>query len=221
MDENSLQQELHKLYQGNTTYPASTEEDYIVRRGLLNGGVDLWENEKGIFWNELFTTYTDTIATGVTSKDLTADFRLPAGNFYILSSGNVPTYYRFIKPHQQSIELSNSSAKYFYITGSPGAYKLNIHPTPTAELNGLTCKLDYYKTATKITGITDVIEMADPYFAIYFALAKLFMDDGSEQASVMMQIAMDKLSNMRIKNEVMPFYNPDLIPDPDGTSFGN
>lgn len=219
MTEQELQQEIHKLYAQDTSYPSSSDDDYLIRRAYLNAAIDLWENYNDTIWNELWTTHSATI-TSSSSYNLPSDFKIPANYLKVYdSSGKTPTFYPYKK--LQDVSLSKDlSTKFFYITGKIGSKVLNINPTPDSSIIGNTLKLDYYKTATKITATTDVPEVPDPYFLIYFTLYKLYSDDGNEQAGVMFQLANEKLRAMKIRNEAVPYYQENTLDDITFGGFG-
>ena len=43
------------LYEADSTAPSSGDEDYLVWTALFNIAINIWENEEGMLWNELFT----------------------------------------------------------------------------------------------------------------------------------------------------------------------
>ena len=64
--ESDLQDQIHTLYENDPDTPASTEDDYLIRRRLMNVMVNRWENIMGTLWNELWTN-TSVVSTGAVS----------------------------------------------------------------------------------------------------------------------------------------------------------
>ena len=216
---------LHKLYERNTDEPASSEADYSVRIELINQAINLWENVPEIAWSELVSTHEDTIATSDNDYSGPTDLIYPVGFLSVYDSNGTPTLYGYKRPEEKhKLEKTDPSATFYYLTGGDSAKIINIRPTPTAAINGQTFKLDYYKRATIYsTGEeTTPIEMGDPYFAIYFALSQLYLDDRNFEAyDDMRAIANEKLSAMRIKNEATPFFQHSQMDETYFGGFGN
>ena len=65
LTESDLQDAIHVLYENDPTTPASTDDDYTIRRRLINIMINRWENNMGTLWNELWTN-TSVVSTGAT-----------------------------------------------------------------------------------------------------------------------------------------------------------
>ena len=213
MTEAEAQAQLHILYEGNVSTPGATTADYLARRGLMNGGIAIWEKEAE--WRELFAKLADAADGDTTTTDGTADYDCPTDFEYPVGYLRIGTtkypYYSVEK--FQLISSSDSSTKFFYVTGNKNAgFTVNIHPTPSST--GDTITYEYYKAATALSAITTVFEMSDPYFAIYFALSKLLEQDGKmAEAQKAFMESDSRLQRMKEKNFMVPFYQTNTIPD--------
>lgn len=199
-------EELHVLLVKDTDYPASGEEDYDVRKALLQSAVRVWGSEEGVLWNELYTTVPaaatgdKTTVNGTASYTLPTDFRFPIGRLR-LAFGGTSTYYEMISGGDVQHFDNEGGTNFWYITGNAKAGRtLTIKPTPTTAS---TIYLEYYKDPTVPTGASSVFEMSDPQFAIYWALAELVSEEDPGLSGEYRQIALNKLSAMKIANDSM------------------
>ncbi len=220
MQEQTAQQILHRLYQGDDSTPSTSDSDYTVRRSYLNDAIRQWEVEDQ--WRELYVTLADASDGAKTTTASTAtysapsDFRQPVGFLRITdSSSGTETYYTFIDVDRVQLFDNDTSSKFYYVTGNPqDGYTIHIHPTP--DTTGETIAYEYYKTADTLSSTTDVFEMSDPYYAIYYALSVLFENDGQgDRAMKALAQANDRLQRMKINNLVYPAYSDNSIPDVD------
>ena len=194
---------LNTLYEADETPPTSDQEDYAVWTSLFNIAANLWENEEGVLWKELFVKLADaangdkTVTADDFSYALPADFRFPASGYVWLGTAPNATAYKVIK--QEEVQLyENDTGNWCYFL---------MDTTPTLEFNpqlnlttGDTISYMYYKNATKLTTGTDTFEMSDPMFMIYYALAELKKEEGDLSAQA---IASQKLEAMKTRN-IMP-----------------
>lgn len=192
---------LNTLYNSSSTPPSSGEEDYTVWTSLANIAVNLWENEEGIFWNELFVKLAnaatgDKTTDGTTSYTLPSDFRFMAGGLVWIGSGTNKTAYKVIKQKDIQAYENDSQGKWCYILyGSTSTLEFNPNLTMST---GQTISYAYYKYATKLTTGSSTFEMSDPMFAVYVALSELKKEEGN---SGELQIASQKMEAMKTKNE--------------------
>ena len=190
------------LYNSSSTEPESGEEDYTLWTYLANLATNVWENEEGMLWNELFVKLADagsgdtTTAAGDLSYSVPTEFRFPAGGYVWLGSNTNKTAYKIIK--QQDLQLyENDKGNWCYFL---------MDTTPTLEFNpnltfstAQTINYAYYKYATKLTVGSSSFEMRDPMFAVYFTLAELKKEEGNQGE---LAIANQKLNAMKTKNEM-------------------
>jgi hypothetical protein len=192
---------LNILYEGDSTPPASGEEDYTVWMGLMNTAINIWENEEGIHWKELWTTLTDTSTGGDTtttagdySYALPTAFRYPGAGYVWIGSGSNKTAFKVIK--QEDVQLHENDTSnwcYFKMDGAP---TLEFNPNCTLP-TGYTISYPYYKNATALASGTSTFEMSDPMFAVYYALSELKKEEGDTSA---LAIAQQKLEAMKTRN---------------------
>jgi len=210
---------LHSLYQGDDDTPTSSETDWDVRLNLLYAAIDAWDNEQGVLWRELWTNLTaasDGTKTTVASTvdyDMPTNFRFLGGFVRTTDSSDAHTYWDVLSP-QKSELFKNEDVTAAYVTGNKSTgFDIHFLKTPIA---GHTINYPYYKEPSKPSETTDVIEMADPWFAVYFALSKLHEYDGEgDRASSALAMAQGKLANMKVRNEMPPSYQDNYVPDRD------
>lgn len=215
-----IQQRIHQLYEGSTDYPDSDSDDYALRLGLINQAEQVWETEE-VDWRELHGT-ASTTTDGTSQIDAETDFIQPLGQLVITeSTGDV--YYPFKRTRDaQRILANNSSEKFYYVTGTPGAYKINVNPTPST---GLTVTYPYKKSVTQVSSGSDIPQMSRPLYVVYYVLSKLYELDGrNDMLTSYNNQAYDVMANMKIINEEMPAGHIDVLEDPgyelNGEAFG-
>lgn len=204
---------IHIKYEFNVEYFDETSEDCQVRLALVNDKINMWENEDGILWRELFVTVNDTLDSNG-EFDLT-DFILPANDLVIGDER-----YEYISPELLQANQYNEAGNVFTITGGDGEKKLSVYPNPGFA----NFSLRYYKKARTYTSTTDLnhVEMADPYFIVNAVVSELFLDDGdTEKAGVAIQIATQKLDAMKTKNATVPVFVDTKQADYNFNGFGN
>lgn len=208
------------MYDSTSTEPESGEEDYAVRTYLANLAVNVWENEEGMLWNELFVKVADasdgdrTTSANDTSYTVPTDFRFPASGFVWLGSGTSKVPYQIIKQEDvQLYENDRGNWCYFLLDGSP---TLEFNPNLTIT-GSQTISYLYYKKASKLTSGSSSFEMADPMFAVYFALAELKKEEGNNME---LQMAQQKLNAMKSKNEMTGWHQVDQLSNKVETGFG-
>lgn len=220
---------IHTLYAGNADTPGSSTDDWTVRLELIKAAVNLWETDKGMIWNELWTSLTDaadgdkTAVASTLAYDMPTDFRF-LGAWIRTVSGSNQYLWRVISPAEgQAWKVNVPSENLVYVTGNDSdGFVLNFSTQPTA---GHTIDYPYYKSAAALTTGTDVLEMHDPYFAVHYAVAKLHEQDGDgDRANLALDIANSKLMSMRTLNAMKPEYQKNQMQDPDvltdGVGFG-
>jgi hypothetical protein len=199
---------LNSLLELDSTSPSSGDEDYTVWTDLINAGCNLWENEEGVLWNELFVKLADApdgtkTTTTANTYTVPALFRFPASGYVWLGSGTNKTAYKVIR--QQDLQLYENNSDnwcYFLMDGSP---TLEFNPNLTIT-TGQTISYNYYKYASALTTGTDTFEMSDPMFAVYYALSELTKEEGNAQA---LNIATQKIESMKTRNEQPAWYQSD------------
>ena len=211
---------LNTLLELDSTAPSSGDEDYTVWTDLLNTAVNLWENEEGTLWNELFVKL-DSGQGGDTSTSaddfsyaLPTLFRFPASGYVWLGSGTNKTAFKVIKQHEvQLFENNSENWCYFLLDSSP---TLEFNPNCTFDAS-LTINYNYYKWATALSTGSDSFEMSDPMFAVYYALAELTKEEGNAQS---LNLASQKLEAMKTRNSMPAWFQEDSFTRNTGTGFG-
>jgi len=211
---------INTLYESDNTAPSAGDEDYTVWTSLLNIAVGLWENEEGVLWKELFVKLADasdgdkTASAGDYSYDCPSDFVFPASGYVWIGSGTNKTAYQVIKQEDLVLYENNSSNWcYFLMDTSP---TLEFNPNCTVKAG--TISYNYYKHASLLSSGSDTFEMADPMFAVYYALSELKKEEGDTSPLV---IAQQKLEAMRTKNIMPTWFQEDNLIDKTGSGFGN
>lgn len=213
---------LNSLYESDSSVPASGDEDFTVWLSLLNVAVNIWENEEGVLWKELFVKLSDaatgdkTTSAGDTSYACPTDFKFPANGYVWLGSGTNKIPYKVISQEKVQVAENDSSHWcYFLLDGSP---TLEFNPNLSNTLPaGYTISYSYYKNATKLTASSSTFEMPDPMFAVYYALSELKKDEGDVSA---LNIATQKLEGMRTKNEMPTWLQESTEFSPSDDGFG-
>jgi len=218
-------QKIQRAYEQNVDYPESSEDDYLLRVGLIGDAIESWGTTENINWRELYTTLS-AAATGdkvTTSGDAILD--MPTDFVRLATSVTINGIkYTYVKPEKVKYTIDNATESTFcYITGTPTAYKLNVYPTPTAS--SLTVEYMYYKQPTRPTTGTDVLPMSMPDYAVYMTLARLYEGDTRNDMVTFNEAkAKGVLDQMIIANELPPANEPLLMGDTayelTGAAFG-
>ncbi len=213
-----IQESIQVLYEGDTDTPTSGSEDWNLRTELINAAINRWEKEGGVLWNELWVKLSDaadgdkTTAADTTSYDCPSDFKA-IGGYVRLTGTDGTTYYKVI-PTQDVQLYDNSTTALCYVTGNASnGFDINFISAPAA---GLTINYEYYKEADTVSQTTDVLEMSDPYFAIYFTTSQLFSNDGriNEKRDEFVK-AEARLRQMVVRNGQNPWWQDNTIKDTD------
>lgn len=184
LTEADLQTAIHTIYESDATTPETTDDDYIIRRRLLNVMINRWEYNTGTLWNELWTTTalvgtgaTLTLATGTQTYTAPTSFRFPGGYVRVYNGTSLYKTYRVVKPEEAQVL---GDQEYAYFRGNPSSgFTLVLSPTIPADMNGMTITYDYYKRASALGATTDTPEMGDPYYAVWGAVAELYKADNN------------------------------------------
>lgn len=209
---------LNTLYNGSSTPPVAGEEDYIVWTDLFNIAINLWEDEEGILWKELFVKSADApdgdIVTveGDSSYALPSLFKFPASGYVWLGSGTSKTAFKVVR--QEDVTLwENDTSKWCYFTNDLSS-TLEFNPN-CSILGNEPIVYSYYKYAQPLTTGTDSFEMSDPMFAVYYALSELKKEEGDTSA---LTIATQKMEAMRTR-AIMPAWNQEMSLKPKRGGF--
>lgn len=229
---NEIVQIIYRRLEQSTDYPESTSDDYALIKGAINDAIEKWggmANEQSTKWRELFKNLS-VASTGdktTTANDSTYampnDFIEISSWVKVTDSDNQAIYYKYKKQDDVVRALAeNASDRFFYITGYPENYILNINPAPSAT--GNTISYSYYKKPSLLSATTDEIEMSRPYFAVYDALATLLEEERPDLAQSYLVRASSVMDEMIIANEIPPFNTNNQMTNYDyevnGAAFG-
>lgn len=228
--ESDLQDAIHASYEGNSSTPSSTSDDYLTRRILMNSAINRWENNLGTMWNELWTNTTLTstgatltISTGVSTYAAPTMFKFPGGWVKIYNGTTLHKTYRVIKPEQAQ---KYQSEEYAYFRGdSANGHTLVLNPAPGADMNGFTITYDFYKKATAMANTTDTPEMSDPYYIVWMVVSELYKADNNINLyQSALSEAEERLKQMAFLNTTYAHYQDMGIEDNQtinsGSGFG-
>lgn len=207
---------LNTLYEIDSTDPASSDEDYMVWTALFNIAVDMWENEEGMLWKELFVELAnaatgDKTTDGTTSYALPTDFRFNASAYVWIGTGTNKTAYKVVPIEKVGI-YENDRSNWCWFTDTT----LEFNPNLSFD-TGSTISYNYYKYASKVASGTDTFEMSDPMFVVYYALSELKKEEGDTTAAA---IASQKLESMKVKNELPAWFGDNQMDIKDDDGFG-
>lgn len=210
---------LNTLYNGSSTPPSSGEEDYIVWSDLINIAINIWEDEEGMLWRQLFVKLADApdgdkTTDGTNSYDCPSLFKFPNSAYVWIGTGTNKTPYKVIK--QEDVQLHENDGGnwcYFLMDTTP---TLEFNPNLTMD-TGSTISYSYYKKASAVSSGSDTFEMGDPMFCVYYALSELKKEEGDTSA---LTIANQKLEAMRTQNFMVSEFEANTTNNPTGTGFG-
>lgn len=210
---------INSIYEADSSAPTSGDEDFTVWTSILNIAVNLWENETGMLWKELFVklsdaTTGDKTTTTARSYDVPDDFRFPASGIVWIGSGSTKTAYKVINIEDLTLYENNSDNWCYFVLGGTPSLEFN----PNCSLaSGATINYAYYKNATKLSTGTDELEMSDPMFAVFYALSELRRDEGDASSG---QIATQKLEAMKTKNTLPTWHQEYSLLNNTSDGFG-
>lgn len=229
MTESDIQDAIAVLYDSTADTPASTDDDYLVRRSLMNRALHAWENDNAIEWTDLWTNLTaaadgdKTIVDGDSTYACPTNFK-KAGGFIKLydTNGNLAQRYKVVSPAEA--QNKGEDDVYAYFTGSAkDGYTLNLNPAPDSAIAGFTIKYDYYKKVTEYTDTTVTSEIPDPEFIINSVVAQLYKTDQNIAAyTSSLEDAQESLKGMEAKEVAAAIYDQNNVEDlTDGFGIGS
>lgn len=207
---------INTLYESDETAPTSGDADYTIWLSLLNIAINIWENEEGVLWKELFVKLADastgdkTTNAADVSYTCPTDFVFPASGYVWIGAGTNKTAYKVISQEQvQLLENDLGNWCYFLQDTTP---TLEFNPNIASSIKASqTISYNYYKRATKLTSSSSTFEMSDPMFAVYYVVSELKKDEGDSTA---LTIATQKLEGMRTRNSMPAWFQNESIDAP-------
>lgn len=218
----TLQDILDEVYVAVDNDPTSSitvDDEQTARIRLCNMAIKKWEGVKEVFWNELWATYTHaaTVSTATTYIISATDYRF-AGSYMKFTLSGSDAYLEIVKP-EEAFKYALSGSKAVYITGNPSAgWTINLTWTPASGdgFFGATMSHNYYKSATRLSAVTDKPEMPDPSFIVNFVSYRKNLYNGrSNVASDYRDEMQTSLDNMVVRNAVGVNYSSSEIADLD------
>jgi len=227
LTENEILDLVYTLYETDDAGWDSGSAEYLSGRVFANAAIRLWERYKNTVWSDLWVTLTNnTQSVPALVKTLTAntytytcptDFRRPSSWVRTVSGGET-TLWEVIKPHQIA-SLNDSQDKFCYFTGNTkDGFVLHFNPNITLK-TGDTINYEYYKNVSTFTTTTSTTEVPDPYFIVYYVLARFLKNDGEDYGEEKEQW-IELLENMRVENLTGYFDISDPIPTVNKYGFG-
>jgi hypothetical protein len=221
-------QAAYSIYEGDADTPASGEDEYTLATRYSNAAINMWYREGGMLWNELWVKLEDaatgdkTTADGTLVYDCPTDFHFPGGHVRLVDAAGVSKYFSVITQEKSQLfdQLSDSVC---WFTGNPqDGYDLNFLNDPDGTY---TISYEYYKTPTELSATSDVPEMTDPYFIVWYVVWRLYKNDGQhDESNEAKDIWIGKLSQMKDQNIMPAWYQDNRIEDRNfdtgGSGFG-
>jgi hypothetical protein len=201
----TLQDQIHTNYTGANDTPAVGSTDWLIRLNHINRIIHEWSSQKGVEWNQLWTTGNPTpsvIANADTTYPLPADYKRMGGYIRIVLPNGSKQPIKVIKQMAAQKAIANGEQK-VYVTGKPGSYVLNLTWTPVTgdAYTGSTIEFDYYKYPLALSSAADVPEMSDPFYIVESVTAKLFQTQSPTNYNIHNNMAIDLLQQMMEENE--------------------
>jgi hypothetical protein len=224
LTENEIMDIVYTLYETDNTGWDTDSAEYLSGRAFGNAAIRLWERYKNSVWSDLWSTLTaaadgtKTLTAGTYAYTCPTNFRRPASWVRTVDTNGAATMWEVIKP-QRVAELVDSQENWCYFTGSvKDGFTLHFNSEITLT-TGDTINYEYYKTATLFTAITSTTEVSDPYFIVYYILARFLKNDGEDYGEEKQQW-MELLDNMWTENITGYFGISDSIPIVNKYGFG-
>jgi len=227
LTEVELQAQIHTMYEGDTSTPDASSDDYLSRRMYINMGIGFWEGWRGTRWSELYSTLAEasdgdtTVSTGDTQSDCPTDLTDTLGFVQIVDSTSNADNYTMVDQDEAQIFIRSSSGSHVYwMSGSPSSYKINWNPKIQAGDDGKTIDYPYYKRATLVTAGTDIPEPSDHVFLVHYALHWLYKEENPGMSREHLDLAINLINNMKLKNDLEKPYQDRSIFDKTSSGFG-
>lgn len=161
-------EKVHVRYEGDTSYPTSSEEDFIVRLAHLDDAIDVIQLKvkEGVKYS--FLAKETTLTTGGTGTDaLPADFLAFATDY--LKAGSLE-YKKVSKEDGIKYEQAGLQPYYFWQEGT----NLRSLPAISGDVT-----LPYQRKCTRFTTGDETEDVdGNPKFYQEYILSKLYLDDG-------------------------------------------
>lgn len=204
LTENNIIDIIYSLYETDNEGWDTTSSEYLSVRNFCNAAIKKWETFDNTTWRELWGTLSGaadgdkTITAGTYNYDCPTNFLRPSSWVRTTDANDANTTWKVVSPEELA-RYTNSQDNFCYFTGNPkDSYQIHFNPNVTLT-TGDTINYEYYKTATTFTTTTSVTEVPDPYFLVYYSLARLLKNDGEDYSQEDNQWH-ELLENMRVAN---------------------
>ncbi len=197
-----LLQRVHVRFEKNVDYPASTEEDFIVRLAYADDSITEYEKKarKGTYFTPLIKQ-ASIAATGTGTDLLPASAGLVFLDFIrgkdengtllpaIIKSGEVQ--WTEVRPEDGNVQVQNNFSNYVF-------WQEGLYIRTVPAISG-TITFPYLKKAARypIGKESDALEIEDETYMQEYILGYLYLDDGNlNQYTAHMNNAEDSLDTM-------------------------
>jgi len=198
LTENEILDIVYALYETDDAGWSATDDEYLAARKYANVAINRWEHYDNTEWRGLWTKLTDA-SDGDKTTDATTQYDCPSDFIRPGSWVRIGTTHYSVYPPEKLAKYSNATHNYCYFTGNiKDGFKLNFNSNLTIT-TGDTIYYEYYKSATTFASTTDTTEMSDPYFIVYFILARFIKNDGEDNYEELSE-ADERLEQMRVTN---------------------
>lgn len=204
------------LLERDTDSWAEGDDEYTVARGIANLGIDRWEHYENTRWRELLVSLEDS-TTGDKTTDGTNTYDCPTNFMYPSSYVRVNNEFYDVKKPESIAKLAQDTGLWCYFTGNKlDGYKLKFNKN-LAMSTGETIDYEYYKSATRLSAVSSVTEIGDPYFLSYFVASR--MGDELVETNLFTE-AETRLEQMKTANYSGYTDIDDSIESVDNAGFG-
>lgn len=182
LTENQVIDIIYSMYETDDEGWDTTSPEYLTARVFCNAAINDWAMRRE--WRDLFSTLTAAADGTKTTTAATWSYVCPTNfsspNGWVRTvRGGISTFWE-VKPSEIIAKLAATTGKYCYFTGSvKGGFYLNFNAKETLA-TGDTINYEYYITPTTFTTTTSTSEITNPYYLVYYSLARLLKNDGEE-----------------------------------------
>ena len=201
LSEQNIIDSIYALYETDDAGWGVTSSEYLAARVFINAGLKDWAMRQT--WRDLWSTLTTaadgtkTLTAGTWAYDCPTNFSYP-NSWVRTTTGTTNTFWQVI-PNEMIAKYSSNEGYFCYFTGNVAdGFVLNFNSRKTL-VTGHTINYEYYKIPTAYTATTIESEIPDPYYLVYYALARLLKNDG-EDFTFELQTAREIMDRMEVNN---------------------
>lgn len=198
-----IQREIHALYQNGIDVPVEGDEDYTLRTTFINNAIGTWEHTPGVDWRELYDIDNSKTFTGgpTFAMNCPPAYKEIAGKVRILMPDGRKHVVTIYEPENLDYEIFDQVDQHYgYVSGTPGAYKINFVNVQDDWIGG-TIVYRYYHYAARMTAASDVPDMSDPHYLAFIVAARLHqLGRNNTGYTVNFDDAQEALKGMVVRN---------------------